>query len=96
MIPEGRGWLAVRVGGRAWVEFGAVLAVRCEPGFGISIVVGQNAGAVKMSHVADSRKGRFRTMDGMIDGQEMRSRQFADPIDIQGLSALRFDGGARP
>ena len=53
VVPERGGGLAIRVRGWVRIEFGSVLAVCGEPGFGIPIVVGENTGAVEMGDVAD-------------------------------------------
>ena len=55
VIPECGGGLAVRVKGRASVEFGSVFAGCCEPSLRVSVVAGQNTGAVKMGDIADRR-----------------------------------------
>jgi hypothetical protein len=53
VVPERSSGLAIRVRGWVRIEFGSVLAVSAEPGLRIAIIVGENAGAVKMGDVAD-------------------------------------------
>lgn len=96
VIPQRSGGLAIGIERWSRIEVWTVFVVRREPGFRIAIVVRQNARSVDVRDIAYLWDGRLGSVDGMVDTQKMLGGQLARPVDTDGLSALRLDGGPRP